>query len=275
MIRRFPRDASGKLRFTGGPGTIYLSSKQIRVRRSRGVPTSSRPQRRGHQLSSRWLASALVAGYTTVSALVGAVLLVAPKQPGPGTAAPSTTYVYAPPPPAFGPADAATPAPRIDTQDPGTRPNPSNVALPVPEGYQRVAGPGGLVTTVPKGWTITRSSGPGSVQATDPADPARHVRYGGAPAPAADLLQSHVDYEATFAKSKPGFQRLSLGTTRYHGVLAVDWEFEHDSAGVRKHVHSMYWRVDGIEYFVYAAANADRWAETVPVYHALIDNASP
>ncbi|SDH48061.1 hypothetical protein SAMN05192558_102131 [Actinokineospora alba] len=210
-----------------------------------------------------------------MSAVVGAVLLVAPKESGPSTAAPSTTYIFAPPPPAFGPADSVTPARRIGTADPDSRPRPSNVALPVPEGFQRVAGPGGLVTTVPKGWAIARSSGPGSVQATDPADPARHVRYGGAPAPATDLLQSHVDYEAVFAKSRSGFKRLSLGTTQYHGVLAVDWEFEHDSAGVRKHVHSMYWRIDGIEYFVYAAANADRWAETVPIYHALIDNASP
>ncbi|WP_436491763.1 hypothetical protein [Actinokineospora sp. HUAS TT18] len=208
-----------------------------------------------------------------MSAVVGAVLLVAPKEPKPGTAAPSTTYIFAPPP-AFGPADVQTPAPD-EPGGPGTPASPSNVALPVPDGFQRVAGPGGLVTTIPKGWVITRASGPGAMQATDPEDPSRQVRYGGAPAPANALLQSHVDYEATFSRTKAAFHRLSLGTTTYHGVTAVDWEFEHDTADARRRVHSMYWRVDGVEYFIYAASNTDRWAETLPIYHAMIDNATP
>jgi hypothetical protein len=187
-------------------------------------------------------------------------------------AAPTTTYVFEPAPPAYGPSDttAAPTAPGASTTA-----GPSMVALPVPEGYERVAGPGGLVTTVPKGWPITRSTGPGSMQATDPADPNRHVRYGGAFAPADDLLQSHVDYEATFAATKRNFTRLSLGTTTYHGVLAVDWEFEHDVDGVRRHVHSMYWRINGVEYFIYASSTSDSWPRTLPIYHAMIDHVTP
>ncbi|WP_054050881.1 hypothetical protein [Alloactinosynnema sp. L-07] len=214
-----------------------------------------------------------MAGYAAVSAVVGAVLLVAPKESKAGSAAPTTTYIFAPPP-AFGPADTQTPI--TPGPDGGaTTASPSMVALPVPDGFERVAGPGGLVTTIPKGWIITRAAGPGAMQATDPAEPSRQVRYGGAPAPAADLLQSHVDYEAVFSRSKAAFHRLSLGTTTYHGVTAVDWEFEHDTADARRRVHSMYWRIEGVEYFVYAAADADKWGQMLPIYHAMIDNATP
>jgi len=219
------------------------------------------------------LASSLVAGYAAVSAVVGAVLLITPKEPAPGTAAPSTSYILAPPP-AYGPADVMTPV-VPSPGGPAATPSPSNVALPVPDGFQRVAGPGGLITTIPKGWIITRASGPGAMQATDPAEPSRQVRYGGAPAPPTDLLQSHVDYESVFSRSKAAFHRLSLGTTTYHGVTAVDWEFEHDTADSRRRAHSMYWRVDGFEYFIYAASDADKWAQTLPIYHAMIDNATP
>ncbi|OLR91361.1 hypothetical protein BJP25_26595 [Actinokineospora bangkokensis] len=148
--------------------------------------------------------------------------------------------------------------------------------MPVPAGYQRVSGPNGLVTAIPQGWVVTRSSGPAAMQATDPTDPARYVRYGGAPAPAAGLLESHLDYERTFAAAHPGFVRLSLGTTTYHGTQAVDWEFEHDLAGGgRRHAHSMYWRSGGVEFFIYAAAPAARWAETEPVYDTLVDQTTP
>ncbi len=198
--------------------------------------------------------------YVAVSAVVGVSLLVAPKDPV-VQALPDYAYVS---PQTGAPGTGAT-----------TTPGPSRVAMPVPAGYQRVMGPGGLVTTIPTGWTVTRSTGPGAMQATDPADPTRFVRYGGSPAPAVDLVRSHVDYERTFSASKPNFARKSLGTTRYHGVLAVDWEFQHDSSAGRRHVHSMYWRIDGIEYFLYATATTARWPETAPVYRTMIDNAAP
>ncbi|MDQ3406424.1 MAG: hypothetical protein M3548_24025 [Actinomycetota bacterium] len=203
--------------------------------------------------------------YAAVGAAVGAVLLIAPQPPDFGGALVMPTYTYAPTPP---PNAASSTDATID-------PSPSKVALPVPEGYRRVAGPGGLVTTVPNDWVITRSTGPGAMQATDPTDPTRFVRYGGAAAPPVDLVLSHVDYEGRFAAGKTGFTRLSLGTTTYHGVPAVDWEFQHDGTTGRRHVHSMYWRVNGVEYFLYAASNTDRWADTEAVYHAMIDNASP
>ncbi|GAA2961116.1 hypothetical protein [Actinokineospora diospyrosa] len=196
--------------------------------------------------------------YAAVSAAVGTVLLVTPKEPQ-VQAYPVYIYTEAPTPPA-----AST-----------TTGPPSPVAMPIPDGYQRVAGPGGLITTIPTGWTITRSSGPGAMQATDPTDPTRYVRYGGSAAPAQDLVDAHVDYELRFAEAHRGFQRLSLGTTTYHKVPALDWEFEHDSAAGRRHAHSMYWRVGGTEYFLYASSQAARWSETAPIYRTMVDNTTP
>ncbi|WP_285610484.1 hypothetical protein [Actinokineospora globicatena] len=192
-----------------------------------------------------------------MSAAVGTVLLVAPREPQ-VQAYPVYVYTEAPTPPS--------------TTTAGT---PSPVAMPVPEGYQRVAGPGGLITTIPVGWTITRSSGPGAMQATDPDDPGRYVRYGGAPAPAEDLVASHVDYELRFAGAHRGFQRHSLGTATYHDVAALDWEFEHDSAAGRRRAHSLYWRIGGTEYFLYASAPAARWSETKPIFNTMVDNSTP
>ncbi|SDC51055.1 hypothetical protein [Actinokineospora iranica] len=202
------------------------------------------------------------------------MLLVAPKEPE-RNAQSIATYDYADSAP---PARTGEPAPSPlegPAADPRVAPSPSKVALPVPEGYQRVAGPGGIVTTIPDGWIVTRSSGPGAMQATDPADPTRFIRYGGAPAPAVDLVRSHVDYERAFAATRQRFQRLSLGTATYHGVQAVDWEFEHDTAAGRLHVHSMYWRVAGTEYFLYATSTVERWAETAPVYRTMVENVTP
>ncbi|MGW5051931.1 hypothetical protein [Actinokineospora sp. NPDC004072] len=229
-----------------------------------GVPTSHRPQRTGFQLSSRRLASVLVTAYVAVSALLGATLLAAP--PGPtASSGPQATYSFAPSPTSRG----DFPRPRPPT------PSPSMVALPIPEGYQRVVGPGGLVTTVPDGWTITRSTGPGAVQATDPADPNRFVRYGGAPPPAASLNQSHVDYAAAFGRAKPGYRPIRLDAVTYRGMPAVEWEFSHDDPAGRRQAKSLYWRTGGVEFFIYAASTADRWAETEPIYRTMMANATP
>ncbi|GLZ39113.1 hypothetical protein Acsp05_27370 [Actinokineospora sp. NBRC 105648] len=190
------------------------------------------------------------------------MLLNAPKDPDPGGLA-FPSYVY-------------TQSPSAGAQPSETgAPSPSRVAMPVPEGFARVAGPGGIVTTIPVGWLVTRSSGPGAMQATDPADPNRYVRYGGAPVPSTDLVESHVDYERTYSATRKNFLRYSLGTTTYHGVQALDWDFEHDVPDGKRRAHSMYWRVNGIEYFLYASSTTPRWPETLPIFHTMIDNTTP
>lgn len=206
-----------------------------------------------------------------MSTVLGASLLAAPPAPDSPAAAP-THYIYQP--------TAPTPSGRSVTEAPSQRPlittpSPSMVAMPIPEGFQRVAGPGGLVTTVPKGWTITRSTGPGAVQATDPADPERFVRYGGSTPPAQSLNESHVDYAKRFGAGKPGYVSVRLDALTYRGMPAVEWEFEHDSAAGRRHAKSLYWRVEGIEFFIYAASTSERWTDTEPIYRTMMANSTP
>lgn len=213
-------------------------------------------------------------GYIGVSVPLGTMLLVAPEEPE-VFASPPTTYVYEPsprsvlpPPPRASPDGSAPPAT-------ASSPIPSRVAMPVPAGFRRVAGPGGLVTTVPEGWTITRSTGPGAMQATDPADPTRFVRYGGSRQQGSDLLASHVDYERRFARDKPDFRRVGMAAVDHRGAPAVEWEFEHGSPeGVRR-ARSLYWRVNGVEHFVYAASLVEHWPQTEGIYRTMVDNSSP
>ena len=210
--------------------------------------------------------------YVAVSTVLGATLLAAPPAPQAGPP-PATTYVYEPSAPSPSGQTRSTPDP--SSRPLITTPSPSMVAMPIPEGYQRVAGPGGLVTTVPEGWTITRSSGPGAVQATDPADADRFVRYGGAPHPATSLNQSHVDYAKTFGDAKPGYRAVRLDAVVYRGRPAVEWEFTHDTEAGPRHARSLYWRIDGIEYFIYAASSEPRWTETEAVYQTMMANTEP
>ncbi|MFC5286326.1 hypothetical protein ACFPM7_04625 [Actinokineospora guangxiensis] len=207
-----------------------------------------------------------------MSTVLGATLLSAPPAPEAGTA-PPTTYIYTPGTP---PPSGARSTPDAPTERPSiTPPSPSMVAMPIPEGYQRVAGPGGLVTTVPKGWKITRSTGPGAVQATDPDDSQRFVRYGGAEHPPVSLNQSHVDYAKTFAATKPGYESIRLDAVTYRGLAAVEWEFAHDTDDGRRRAKSLYWRIDGIEYFIYAASAEQRWPETEAIYKTMVANTTP
>lgn len=211
-----------------------------------------------------------------MSTVLGATLLAAPPVPDSSAAAP-TSYVYQPsaPSPSGRSATGGTSTGETSTRPRITTPSPSMVAMPIPEGFQRVAGPGGLVTTVPKGWTITRSTGPGAVQATDPTDPERFVRYGGSPPPDQSLNESHVDYAKRFGATKPGFESIRLDALTYRGFPAVEWEFAHDSPVGRRHAKSLYWRVRGIEFFIYAASTSDRWTDTEPIYRTMMANSTP
>jgi hypothetical protein len=142
------------------------------------------------------------------------------------------------------------------------------------EGYQPVSGPGGITTVIPAGWSASPASGPGAMQANDPADPTRFIRFGGSAAPREDIYGSHVAYQSQIS-DRPGFRSIRLEPTRFHGAEAVAWEFQWDVAEGRRHVSSLYWRIGGTEYFVLAAALVHRWPETEPIFDAMIANAQP
>jgi hypothetical protein len=233
-------------------------------------------------LSSHWLASAVAGAYLVLSLILGVALLSMPKEPGPAAspAASIPTIVYE---------DSPTEAPQSspeDRDDSGTTGSPttstttttippSKPAFLAPDGYQEVNGPAGLRTVIPVGWRAMKTTGPGAMQATDPADTIRYVKYGGSPAPTLGIESSHIQYENGFAARAVDYRRITLSSANYDGHDAVEWEFEHRDGANLMHVRSLYWRADGKEYFVLAAAPTTRWPQMQPIYEAMVANSTP
>ncbi len=142
-----------------------------------------------------------------------------------------------------------------------------------PDGYTQVSGPDNLTTEIPNGWPQVPTGT--YIQANDPNDSGRFVRYGATAAPAGDLLSSLDNAEQTNPNVQNGYQRLQLAPVDYHGDPAVDWEFEFVKSGVTRHVYSRWWETGGIEYFVYASATADRWSDTQPIFDEMANAATP
>jgi hypothetical protein len=238
------------------------------------------------QLSSHWLASAVAVGYVVLSVALGIALLATPEVDGGGAApaASTPTYIYEDDPtsdlpflpePADDSGPLATSSAPPSTTSTTTTPPPTSTAATPPAGFMWVNGPGGLHTVIPSGWRTMRSTGPGAMQAVDPAEPVRYVKYGGAAAPPLAIDASHVQYENGFALRAMEYKRIKLSSAAYGGHDAVEWEFEYREAGNLLHIRSLYWRADGKEFFVLAAAPASRWETMIPVYDAMIANATP
>ncbi|MFD4255499.1 hypothetical protein ACFWQL_37700 [Amycolatopsis thermoflava] len=138
-----------------------------------------------------------------------------------------------------------------------------------------VTGPAGIRTVIPEGWTVAPTRSAGSVQATDPADSSRYVRYGGSAVPNASILDSHLEAESDFAAARPGYSRVELAQTTIRGYEAIVWEFEWTAPEGRRHVKAEYWRASGTEYFVYASSKAADWPDMVPILTAMTENAIP
>ncbi|GAB3487217.1 hypothetical protein [Amycolatopsis cihanbeyliensis] len=216
----------------------------------------------GGQWSSSRLALVAAVANLTVCAAVGTTLLVvsAPGEVRTGTALPIRTP---------GTTESAT--------VPGTTPptTTNTTTTGVPAGLERTPGPNGFSTVVPRGWPTEPLSGPGAVQAADPEDGTRTLRYGGAAHPAAGILEWHTDYERQVSEQREGYRLLELNETTLRGFPAVVWEFEWDAPEGRRHTRSMYWRTGGIEYFVYAASRVRDWPDTEPILTAMIEHSRP
>jgi hypothetical protein len=233
-------------------------------------------------LSSHWLASAIAGAYLVLSLVLGVALLSMPKVPGPATvpAASIPTIVYedspttpsTPLPTTSADPDDSRPGTTTTTAPPTTKSTPTTVA---PPGFQQVTGPAGLHTVIPAGWRSARTTGPGAMQATDPADTIRYVKYGGSAAPETGIESTHIQYENVFAGRAFDYKRLALNSAEYGGHDAVEWEFEHREGPNVMHVKSLYWRAEGKEYFVLAAAPATRWQQMQQIYKMMTENATP
>ncbi|MFI9450088.1 hypothetical protein [Amycolatopsis sp. NPDC052450] len=151
----------------------------------------------------------------------------------------------------------------------------SNGTESLPLSMERVNGPAGLETVIPRGWPTKTLSEPGSEQATDPADDRRIIKFGGAPpSGSTNILDYHLDYERKVAK-RPGYVLHALTPTSVRDHDAVDWRFEWNAPEGRRHVRVVYWRTGGIEYFVYAHGPAASLPETALIVRAMVDQSAP
>jgi hypothetical protein len=205
-------------------------------------------------LSSRWLAVTCAGLYLVVSAVVGAALLATPRpETGPGA-----TEV---------PADVAERSENGITTTITTRPPPT--------GFQHVDGPERMRTVIPVGWRVAKGGAPGASRAADPADSARFVGFGGAPAPSTDIAEAHAETESSFAERTTAYRRIELNRATYAGNPAVEWEYRHDDGTGTQHVRGLFWRVDGVEYFVFASAPESEWPRMRPVYDQMVAHSTP
>lgn len=250
----------------------------------RCVVVSSETNRTGTARLGSMTVGVLAGGsYLLVSSLIGVALLYAHNQPAsptdsgspPGRILPTgvpdtiTTNNGGVP---FS-ASTTTPPDSSDTNVTDLSSNPTTTTSEFPGGFSPVTGPDNMTTQIPTGWTPVPSGT--YVQAGDPADSGRFVRYGATPAPAGDLLASLTSAAQTNTSIQTGYQQLQLANVAYHGDPAVDWEFEYVKAGVTRHIYSRYWEAGGIEYFVYVSSTSDRWSATSPVFDAMANAATP
>jgi len=161
------------------------------------------------------------------------------------------------------------------TRPTSTRPATTTTSVSAPDGYRRVVTNAGMTTMIPDGWPVVPcSSGNGCEQATDPVDTERFLRFGGSPSPSGSLESTQSTYERQFSQ-RPGYQQLRFETGSYHGFPSVEWEFEWNNSGVRRHVRVLYWRADGDDNIAYASSTADSWEQTLPLYQTMISHSTP
>ncbi|GAA3433899.1 hypothetical protein [Kutzneria kofuensis] len=158
---------------------------------------------------------------------------------------------------------------------PAAVPAPSSTApTGPPKGFQQVSGPSGLVTVIPDGWKI--SSIRNGFQADDPRNggaSGRFVRYQGV-AGEADLYTWLTAYEKQSWSTQPGYQRVQMSQQKYLNNPAVLWEFTYALNGAPRHVKILYWNAGGTQYDVYASAPAADWAQTSPLFDAMVANSA-
>lgn len=208
-------------------------------------------------LSSRWLALTFATAYLVVSAIVGVALLTMPNT---NTVQPPTI------PPSY----------LSDDSVGGGSPSAAETTRVAPTGFQFVSGPANVETVIPIGWPTVTAGGPGAMRASDPSDAGRVVGYGGARAKSTDLVETRVADETSLAERTVGYKRIDLTRASYGGHMAVEWEFTYDDGRGIQHVRALYWMVNEVEYFIFAAGAEPVWESRMkPIYDAMVAHSRP
>jgi hypothetical protein len=217
--------------------------------------------------------------YVAIAAVlvIGGVLAVAIiRYSGdePGVASPIPVE---PPPPATSESAKVLPEPTTvpTTSSPEWTPPPTTITPgPVPAGYRVVTGPAGVYLAIPGEWTVEQGAVPSNLQADSPTGD-RLIRFGGSASTGTSLLDTVASNETDNPNIAIGYQRLLLEPVTSLPVEAVDWEFLWVKDGVARHGYGRYWRLDGIDYVVYASAPADLWYSMTDIVDVMVHTSGP
>jgi len=251
---------------------------------SESPPPTAPPKR------DKGLVAAIVAACTAF-ALVTAVTMIPALRGGAGdpSAAAASTIAQAAaastPSPTTASASpaSASPAPASPAATSPTATSPSALAPPplsslkpgaVPPGFRQVPGPGGILVSIPEDWPVKPGTTASNMQANAPGSPGDLIRFGSSPAPAVSLLDSVTQSETDTPSIRDGYQRLRLEQVRA-ATDTVEWEFLFIKDGQPRHAFGRYWRLDGLDYVVYASAAANTWPVLQPVIDVVVRTATP
>ena len=175
--------------------------------------------------------------------------------------------------------NVAVPESGTETTPPsGTEWAPPAATTTVPEdplaGYRTVTGLGGVSVAIPADWTVGPGAVPSNLQADSPtAD--RLIRFGGSASTDISLLDTVAGNENSNPNIADGYQRIQLAPVPSLPIEAVDWEFTFVKDGVTRHSYGRYWRLDGIDYVVYASTAADLWPSMTNIVEVMVRTAGP
>jgi len=226
--------------------------------------TASNPQKYG---ISRWAARPLAAlfafGYFATATSVGVLLSLAPDEQSTGPV-PSTTF----------PAQSSQ-YPTITTTTTPPRTTTTTTTPAIPSGYRAVTGSSQLSTVIPENWTVTAGSVPTVQVATDPVDPRREIRFGGAPPEGAGTDLAGRITKAANESTATDYRKTSVEPSTFHGYPAMRWDYEYSKNGARRQVSAFYWEAQNVEYVIYASTSPDDWSVVQAVVQTMKDRARP
>jgi hypothetical protein len=216
--------------------------------------------------------------------LLGGILAVAitkyAAKPDPAAAAAPVTTTETTPEPMPEPMTSAPAEAPVATTPPVTTYPPVTTTYPpandaVPPSYRTVTGPAGVQVAIPADWTVKAGAVPSNLQADSPNGESL-IRFGGSAAEGRPLLDTVASNETGNPNIASGYQRLLLEPVTSMATEAVDWEFEFvNKEGVLRHSYGRYWRLDGIDYVVYASSSADQWDTMTEVVDVMVRTAGP
>jgi hypothetical protein len=177
------------------------------------------------------------------------------------------------------PTDDASAADDTDysTEDPiSDAPTPTGSAEAVPDGYRIVSGPAGVRVPVPEAWSLGPAAVPSNLQADDPAEPGRFLRFGGDPADGSDPVATVGRYEADSPSIRTGYHRIRLEPVAFGpSSLGADWEFTFLRDGQMRHAYGRYWHDAGTLYVVYLSTYEADWSSSAELLQVVLNYSGP